>query len=376
MAALFFALIYSKQLGLERRGLLTFIMTANMIFSILLISGVSLHVRSLTKDIDISKRLGVFIVYVFFSSFLTPFLNLLALNLFQYIYKISVPKNLFLVSLIYCFFSTLIFGLYDVLLLTKNIKLASALDLAIIVIQSLSYFTLVYSGEASYFNSILISMSISYLVTCFSILVLISHVYHLNINFSYNSLKELIQDSTTPTFIALASQLIDRLDKVYLGLLSGIGELGRYSTTQSIISVIRFFPDSVGKLIIARDRNFFNFKKNAVFLLAALLICIVGAFSITFIVALLLGSEWVLPLFAVLLLIFVEWLRGTQYLINMNLIRSINYGGIRKITVIQVILGVMFQPILIYNFGIGGAVISSVLIYLVGILGIRVIRNA
>jgi O-antigen/teichoic acid export membrane protein len=174
----------------------------------------------------------------------------------------------------------------------------------------------------------------------------------------------------------LASQLIDRLDKVYLGLLSGIGELGRYSTTQSIISVIRFFPDSVGKLIIARDRNFFNFKKNAVFLLAALLICIVGAFSITFIVALLLGSEWVLPLFAVLLLIFVEWLRGTQYLINMNLIRSINYGGIRKITVIQVILGVMFQPILIYNFGIGGAVISSVLIYLVGILGIRVIRNA
>jgi hypothetical protein len=102
----------------------------------------------------------------------------------------------------------------------------------------------------------------------------------------------------------------------------------------------------------------------------------VGAFSITFIVALLLGSEWVLPLFAVLLLIFVEWLRGTQYLINMNLIRSINYGGIRKITVIQVILGVMFQPILIYNFGIGGAVISSVLIYLVGILGIRVIRNA
>jgi O-antigen/teichoic acid export membrane protein len=219
-------------------------------------------------------------------------------------------------------------------------------------------------------------MSISYLVTCFSILVLISHVYHLNINFSYNSLKELIQDSTTPTFIALASQLIDRLDKVYLGLLSGIGELGRYSTTQSIISVIRFFPDSVGKLIIARDRNFFNFKKNAVFLLAALLICIVGAFSITFIVALLLGSEWVLPLFAVLLLIFVEWLRGTQYLINMNLIRSINYGGIRKITVIQVILGVMFQPILIYNFGIGGAVISSVLIYLVGIFGIRVIRNA
>jgi hypothetical protein len=80
LLALSFALIYSIQLGVESRGLLTFIMSTNLVFSILLISGLSLHIRNISRiDFEIEK-LGNFLSLLFVFSLITPILNLITLS--------------------------------------------------------------------------------------------------------------------------------------------------------------------------------------------------------------------------------------------------------------------------------------------------------
>ena len=144
-AALTFALIYSKQLGVERRGLLTFVMMTNLVFSILLISGISLHLRNITRvEVD-REALGTYISVVFLFSVTTPIINLIVLEIYQAIFDISIPSNLVYVCILYCFFSTLSYGMYDALLLIKSIKIASVMDIGVVLLQIASYLTLVIS---------------------------------------------------------------------------------------------------------------------------------------------------------------------------------------------------------------------------------------
>ena len=176
--AMAFALIYSKQLGVERRGLLTFVMVTNLVFSILLISGISLHLRNIARREESREVLGTYISVVLLFSFLTPLLNLVVLDVYQEITHTNIPNNLVYVCVLYCFFSTLSYGMHDALLLIKSIKIASVMDLGVVLLQIVGYLTLIYSGETSYFVSVLISISISYLVMTSSTLLLIMYIYN------------------------------------------------------------------------------------------------------------------------------------------------------------------------------------------------------
>ena len=261
-AALTFALIYSKQLGVERRGLLTFVMMTNLVFSILLISGISLHLRNITRvEVD-REALGTYISVVFLFSFTTPFIDLIVLEIYQAIFKISISSNLVYVCILYCFFSTLSYGMHDALLLIKSIKIASVMDIGVILLQIASYLTLIYSGETSYFVSVLISISISYLVMVSATLLLLIYIYNPPISLSLNTLKGLLRDSSTPTLVNVTTQLLERVDKVFIGLQVSSPELGRFSTSQSILGLSRFIPDAFAKLTIARDRNFLVWSKS------------------------------------------------------------------------------------------------------------------
>jgi hypothetical protein len=371
LAALSFALIYSMQLGVERRGLLTLIMTSNLVFSILTISGLSLHLRNFVRTNQLDEKLVSYIILVFFSSVLAPIMNYSLLVFFKYVKEISIPNNLLLVSAVYCFLSTLTFGVHDTLLLLNQLRLASAIDLSIVVLQLVSYLLLVFAGETSYIISVLIAMSISYVVATFSILVLVLVNHTPTFAVSMKSIKTIIRGSSTPVLNTLANQLIDRLDKLFLGLLGSVGDLGRYSTTQSIVSLIRFVPDSVGKLIILRNRNLLAVKSKMNFLALSLL-CPFFAFAIDIFVKLVLGAQWSLSFSFILALVFVELLRGLQHLSSMENMLSIGYSPLRQVSTNQIKYLILIQPILIHFFNIWGAVLSSLFIYGYGFMKLRI----
>ena len=373
ITALVFALVYSKHLGVERRGLLTFIMTTNLVFSILLISGISLHLRNLVRNSDVEPILTTYLVLVLTFSSLTPFLNYLVLRAYESVFNSAIPNNLLFVSMVYCFFSTLSYGMHDALLLIKSIRIASILDFGVIIIQILSYLTLVYSGETSYFVSVLISLSISYLVMVVSSLLLVLYVFTPKINFSLDSLRQLISDSSTPTFINITSQLLERIDKVFLGIQVGVADLGKFSTNQSIIGIVRFIPDALTKLSLARDTNYLRNKflsARTLFVFAFVILSITEGTSLF--TPFVLGAEWELPLTLLFAITLLEFMRGLHSLVVMNAVRANVYAKLKRITLVQSIIGLLILPIAIHFFGLWGSIFTSLAIL---IMGVGFLRN-
>ena len=376
LAALTFALIYSKQLGVERRGLLTFVMMTNLVFSILLISGISLHLRNITRKEESREALGTYVSVVLVFSFITPLLNLAVLNIYQEITGTNIPNNLLYVCVLYCFFSTLSYGMHDALLLIKSIKIASVMDIGVVLLQIAGYLTLVYSGETSYFVSVLISISISYLVMVSSTLLLIIYIYNPVISLSWASLRRLFIDSSTPTLVNMTNQLLERLDKVFIGLQTSAGDLGRFSTSQSLLGISRFIFDALAKLTIARDRNFLAWKKSKLFMSAVvgLLTFFVSAIASHFI-NVFLGPEWKLPFLMILSLGFIEILRGIYSLVIMNSLRSDNYLKLKKVTLVQLLVGLVVQPLAIHFYSLWGSIVCSLVILFIGIYFLRNVRR-
>ena len=372
LAALTFALIYSKQLGVERRGLLTFVMMTNLVFSILLISGISLHLRNITRKEESREALGTYVSVVLVFSFITPLLNLAVLNIYQEITGTNIPNNLLYVCVLYCFFSTLSYGMHDALLLIKSIKIASVMDIGVVLLQIAGYLTLVYSGETSYFVSVLISISISYLVMVSSTLLLIIYIYNPKISLSWTSLRRLLIDSSTPTLVNMTNQLLERSDKVFIGLQTSAADLGRFSTSQSLLGISRFIFDALAKLTIARDRNFLAWKKSKLFMstVVGLLTFFVSVIASQFI-NVFLGPEWKLPFLMILSLGFIEILRGIYSLVIMNSLRSDNYLKLKKVTLVQLLVGLVVQPLAVHFYSLWGSIVCSSVILFIGIYFLR-----
>lgn len=376
-AALTFALIYSKQLGIERRGLLTFVMMTNLVFSILLISGVSLHLRNVTRTKVDGDVLGNYISLVILFSFITPFISLVVLEFYQVIFNTSIPNNLIYVCIVYCFFATFSYGLQDALLLIKSIKIAAVMDIGVVLLQIACYLTLLYSGETSYFVSILISISISYLVMVTATLLLLMYIYNPKISLSFNGLRLLFRNSSTLTLVSVTTHLLERVDKVFLGFLASSPELGRFSTSQSILGLFRFIPDTVARLTFVRNRNFLNWNKSKlVGVLTILCLGGIGAGVTGQLMHFILGSEWNLPFLLLFLIGVSEILRGFHSLVAVNAVRANQFQKIKRVSIVQLLFGLVLQPVGIFFFGLWASVICSLIILVTGIGALRVYSYA
>jgi O-antigen/teichoic acid export membrane protein len=370
--ALSFALIYSIQLGVERRGLLTFIMSTNLVFSILLISGLSLHIRNISRvDFEIEK-LGNFLSLIFVFSLITPLLNLITLRTWESIYQTNIPSNLVLVSSIYCFFSTLSFGFHDALLLIKSIKIAAFLDTSTVALQILGYAVLVYTGETSYFVAVLIALSVSYLVMTFSIFILLVYAFNPPLKFSLSASLGLIKEGRATYIISITSGTIERIDKVLLGLQASAGELGRYSTNQSVLALSKFLPDTISKLSLARNRNYLKIKSYSTHLISLLLFGVVAAFWLLYqMVGIILGTEWTLPILVFLSLAFIELLRGLYNVITTNALGNNQEKKLKKVSYCQLFIAIVIQPIFVSFSGVFGVLVCNLIILSLGLFVLR-----
>ena len=372
LLALSFALVYSIQLGVERRGLLTFIMSTNLVFSILLISGLSLHIRNISRiDFEI-ENLGNYLSLLFVLSLITPLLNLISLRTWESIYQTDIPNNLVLVSLMYCFFSTLSFGFHDALLLIKSIKIAAFLDISTVALQILGYVVLVYTGETSYFVAVLIALSVSYLVMTFSIFILLVYTFSPPLKFSLATSIRFIKEGRATYIISITSGIIERIDKALLGLQTSAGELGRYSTNQSVLALSKFLPDTISKLSLARNKNYLKIEKYSTRLIALFLFGAVLALLLSYqVVSTVLGTEWTLPIFVFLSMALIELLRGFYNVITTNALAHNQEQKLKRVSYYQLFIAIIVQPMFILLFGITGALICNLILLSQGILLLR-----
>lgn len=134
----------------------------------------------------------------------------------------------------------------------------------------------------------------------------------------------------------------------------------------------RFLPDALSKLSIARDVSFiklkyFSIRSIFLFLFAGFIVAETTARFIQ----IFLGDDWLLPLTLLFAITLIEIVRGIFNLLTMDSVRQFHYSQLKRIALFQLVFGLLVQPLLIHFFGILGAILTSLVLYIPGILYLR-----
>jgi O-antigen/teichoic acid export membrane protein len=121
LLAFIFSLYYSKELGIEKRSLVTFILVVVVLVIIAFTSGIGLAFRKYTSSspglISLSAYLYANIILAFLVSLCTS--AILLLYSLQYN---SIPPTLFFLTLIYSFLGSLDFNYHQGLIAFRNVQ--------------------------------------------------------------------------------------------------------------------------------------------------------------------------------------------------------------------------------------------------------------
>ena len=125
--AMVFALMYSNNLGVERRSIVTLIMASAIVIGLVLTSGVSLAFRKSIKAPNNKLTVSSYVA-------LSSILSLIAAGttlIFVQIYsntRTEIPKTLLFIAVIYALLSTLDYCLHQALIAFSLFKLSSILE--------------------------------------------------------------------------------------------------------------------------------------------------------------------------------------------------------------------------------------------------------
>lgn len=365
--ALVLALYYTKLLGVEKRSILVFIMVSALILTVILTSGISLTLRNRPTGTIKSSDLVSFLFIITVSGVLVGVLNTLLLTYYAGI-RSDLTTAIYVICFIYSFFACVNLGFQDALVARGNLKLAAFFDLITILIQGLSLLFFVYLDQTSLFMSVMISFVFSYLLISFATLSVFIQTESMNFGKVFSNSKELVKTSSNNQLFGIANGLADRIDRFLIGLIMPLALLSKYALITSVISFTRFFPEAYNRILLLKHHSTEPVQKRT-FSITSLMLTASGSliFVLTaqFFIEFVFGNKWVLPLEVAVLFAAQEILRGYY---QSNAIKLVALGGSRFISHISFVLilsAVLLMVLLINQFGLIGAPISMILIYIV-----------
>lgn len=363
--ALLLALFYTKVLGIEKRSVLAFVMTASLIFTILLTSGISLTYRKNIQKKENQRELDAYLVLIFLLSIVVAVISVGLLALYAHI-QTSIQLPLYIVAFVYSFLACMNLGFQDGLLAVGRLKLATIFDLATILIQILACFLLFEINQTSLIVSVFMAFIFSYVLITFATLYALSDSLEFRWHSLVKRMKFLMITSRKNYLFGIANGLADRIDRLIIGLLLPIGYLAKYSLISSLIMYTRFLPDALSKLSLmsehARAKLSSKMHGWRSFIVAFAIACLL-AVGAQFFVFLVFGKEWLLPVWVPILFAAQEIFRGYY---QINAARLIAHGEESKIAIssgLLIALSIAFITAATYFFGIIGAPISMIAVY-------------
>jgi len=365
--ALVLALYYTKLLGVEKRSILVFIMVSALILTVILTSGISLTLRNRPASSIKSSDLVSFLSIITASGILVGVLNTLLLTYYAGI-RSDLTTAIYIICFIYSFFACVNLGFQDALVARGNLKLAAFFDLITILVQGLSLLFFVYLDQTSLFISVMISFVFSYLLISFATLSVFIQTESMSFSKVLNDSKALIKTSGNNQLFGIANGLVDRMDRFLIGLIMPLALLSKYALITSIISFTRFFPEAYNRILLLRQHSTEQRQKRTFGITGLILLSsgvVVFVLLAQLFIEFIFGNKWVLPLEIAALFAFQEILRGYY---QSNAIKLVSLGGSRFISHISFLLiltAVLLMVLLINQFGLIGAPISMILIYLV-----------
>lgn len=365
-ATLVFAFWYSSLLGVERRGLLTFILTTVILTTVLVLSGFGLSYRNRPVTEGRMNLIPEFLLGAVGLSFCGAALSTFATFIYSE-QKTSIPAVLIVLTFCYAIVGGLDFALHQCLLGNRLFKHAAFIDLFTVALQIIVFVLLYFSNQVSIAVSVISSLIISYMASVtsmFSTLLLFGENRFLpNPRLSF----KLIRDSRRFQLLALSTNIADRLDRFLIGWLLPISELGKYAVSTSLLTYARFIPDSFSRLIIGGQdilSKFFGRKQNRPLVF---LFFIGAAFIATYIsqigVEKILGKVWVLPFKILICFTLQEILRGSYQIITSKIMISGDLEFLNRLALCLVIFTPTLAMVFCLSFGLIGIPLSMCFVY-------------
>lgn len=339
--ALLFALSYSKILGVENRSITTVIFTISLICLTIFTSGIGLFFRSRAQDPNQPIAFRPFVIVALFSALLTA-LGVLALIYTYSLHIYNIPTTLIISSLIYSFFGVLDDLSHQSLIAYGKFKVAALLDVSTILVQILFFTIFLWLTDISTASLLFSSLIFSYIYSTFFCYRTLQQFAVSNNDGNFLAIKEIVKGSKTFHLVGISSGLADRIDRLLIGLFMPLSFLGTYSIGTSLMTYLRFIPDAVGRLIVAKQSlgslNNLRLKKfrniNIIFLTLFLIAC--GVFLSQTFVILFLGRDWEISRWIIAAFAVQEILRGLYLVLISKRVVSNNQDFIFKSSLILI----------------------------------------
>ena len=308
-SSLIFAFIYSKELGLNNRSLITFVMASNILIWVLVTSGTTLTLRKiLLVNLDPQERKS-FNSLITIEVTLALFLFISTIGLYSF-FKNYLPTNYILSSAIYCLLSGFHLIIVEVLLASNEFRFSGFSDISTILLQVFFFFILKTSVGLSISVRLLISFSLSYLIVALAGLFFIQKNGGLTIGFA--SPRIFFNKTPGNHTIGTVVGIVDRLDRIIITWFFPTVLLGQYAVMSGLISFFRFIPDSLSKITVSSKSAIWGayFKKRLVIMVSVGCLVVSMIYSSQILISHTLGSEWLLPWGVSLVFALQELARG------------------------------------------------------------------
>ena len=363
--ALFLALVYTKVLGVDKRSVLAFVMTASLIVTIIFTSGISLTYRKNIHKGENERNLDAYLFLITFLSFMVAIASTGLLVIYSNI-QTTIPLNLYLISFIYSFSACLNFGFQDALLANARLKTATTLDLATILFQILTCALMFTLNITSLIVSVFVAFISSYIFVTMITLMNLKESIHFELSSLLPRTILMIKESSHNYLYGIANGLADRVDRLIIGFILPIGYLAKYSLMSSLLMYTRFLPDALSKLSLmseeARNKLSSQVKGRRVILGITLIACTLSAL-VQFFIFLVFGSIWLLPIIVPFLFALQEVFRGYYQIGTAKLISQGNERLVAKSSLALIVLSILFISAATYALGIAGAPLSMIFVY-------------
>jgi O-antigen/teichoic acid export membrane protein len=369
-ASLVLALGYSRDLGVINRSSISMIMSTNALLWIVLTSGATLTMRKIGW-----ANAGNSIVNSFVTVVLGQFVIIvLAFSLIIFMYsqiKNPIALNLMILSLLYVVSSGIHLIMMELLLSTGRFKSAGLLEILTVSTQLTVYVGSNHVSDLSVASRVLLAFSISYLLVASVAFYLTEKTrkYLLRLG----SPMEFIARSRYNHFLGASLGFMDRIDRILVGFLLATPVLGKYAVATTLITLLRFLPDGVSKLIMAKKvtlRRFDLIRKEFIFvsgMILALLVIVASREVINF----WLGPEWILALPIYIAIALQEVSRGYyQVVANQNILEDFS-KSVHKVSILLPIFAILTGTLGVIFFGLILIPISFFVSYLIGVVLIR-----
>ena len=367
-ASLGLALIYSYDLGQVNRAVLAVIMTTNALLWIVTTSGSTLTLRKIGWP-NLGKHLyNSFLSLAIIQLLIVLTVFLIVVNLYSR-YKNQIPGNLVLIAVVYVCLSGLHLVVMEALISYSKFRLSAFLDVATIILQFTLYLFILPLGSFSATSSVLLAYLFSYLFVGTSGALYLSRQNRHRVKFINPKLFFL--EAKYNYLLGPSIGIMDRADRLLIGFSLQTFVLGKYAVTSSLIAFLRFVPDAIAKLIIAKeDLQKWKFIKNKYLLLFLIFVLVVSVINASrFIVERWLGPDWLIPINVCLAIAIQELIRGA-YVILAN--KNVKLGfskSVNSTSIALPILALLLAQLLLGNLGLIAVPLGFSLAY-----GLSIIR--